>query len=168
MSILLSGKFSRRGVLRLLSAVGLSGFLPSAGIAAELPGLKVLDAGQARQLLAITRELFPHDFLDDDYYLGIVATLDARAEADESVARVLISQLAILPGGFAAMPEAGREAYLGSIEETPFFKLVYNETLQGLYGNPEVARLFGYEGSSVEFGGYINRGFDDIDWLPVD
>ena len=25
---------------------------------------------------------------------------------------------------------------------------------------------FGYEGSSAEHGGYINRGFADIDWLP--
>jgi len=24
---------------------------------------------------------------------------------------------------------------------------------------------FGYEGSSSERGGYINRGFDDINWL---
>ncbi len=33
-------------------------------------------------------------------------------------------------------------------------------------GNPRVAAFFGWEGSSVEHGGYINRGFDDIGWLP--
>ena len=27
-------------------------------------------------------------------------------------------------------------------------------------------RFFGFEGSSVEHGGYIRRGFDDIGWLP--
>jgi hypothetical protein len=26
--------------------------------------------------------------------------------------------------------------------------------------------LFGYEGSSLEYGGYLERGFDDIGWLP--
>jgi hypothetical protein len=26
--------------------------------------------------------------------------------------------------------------------------------------------MFGYEGSSVEKGGYLGRGFDDIAWLP--
>ena len=34
-----------------------------------------------------------------------------------------------------------------------------------LYNNPEVWPKFGYEGSSAEHGGYINRGFSDIDWL---
>jgi hypothetical protein len=29
-----------------------------------------------------------------------------------------------------------------------------------------VYRFFGFEGSSVEHGGYIDRGFDDIGWLP--
>jgi hypothetical protein len=29
-----------------------------------------------------------------------------------------------------------------------------------------VYRFFGFEGSSVEQGGYIHRGFDDIGWLP--
>jgi hypothetical protein len=38
--------------------------------------------------------------------------------------------------------------------------------MAGLYGNPRVAAFFGWEGSSVEHGGYINRGFDDIGWLP--
>ena len=39
-------------------------------------------------------------------------------------------------------------------------------TLAGLYANDMVARAFGFEGSSVEYGGYVNRGFDDLGWLP--
>ena len=39
-------------------------------------------------------------------------------------------------------------------------------TIEHLYRNREVWQLVGYEGSSVEYGGYIDRGFDDIDWLP--
>ena len=35
-----------------------------------------------------------------------------------------------------------------------------------LYNQKEVWPRFGYEGSSAEHGGYINRGFADIDWLP--
>ena len=35
-----------------------------------------------------------------------------------------------------------------------------------LYNNPLVWRHFGYEGPSAEFGGYIDRGFDDLTWLP--
>jgi hypothetical protein len=35
-----------------------------------------------------------------------------------------------------------------------------------LYNNPDVWPKFGYEGASADKGGYINRGFNDIDWLP--
>jgi hypothetical protein len=35
-----------------------------------------------------------------------------------------------------------------------------------LYSNPQVWPLFGYQGSSLEYGGYLERGFDDIAWLP--
>jgi hypothetical protein len=35
----------------------------------------------------------------------------------------------------------------------------------GIYNNPEVWPIFGYEGESAAMGGYINRGFDDISWL---
>ena len=36
----------------------------------------------------------------------------------------------------------------------------------GFYNIKAEWPLFGEEGSSWEKGGYINRGFDDIDWLP--
>ena len=35
-----------------------------------------------------------------------------------------------------------------------------------LYDNPLVWKAFGYEGPSTHLGGYKDRGFDDLDWLP--
>ena len=35
-----------------------------------------------------------------------------------------------------------------------------------LYSDPEVWELLGYEGPSYDKGGYVDRGFDDLDWLP--
>jgi hypothetical protein len=35
----------------------------------------------------------------------------------------------------------------------------------GLYDNPALFPLFGYEGFSVEKGGYLARGYNDLDWL---
>ena len=46
-----------------------------------------------------------------------------------------------------------------------FFQKVRGTLVVGIYNNPEVWPLFGYEGESASKGGYINRGFDDIDWL---
>jgi hypothetical protein len=168
MPTLLPDMISRRAALKLLSVLGLAGLLPSTATAAELPALSTLDSRQAELLQATAKTLFPHDFLDDKYYLAVVTAIDSRAAADDSFANVLIAALTKYPDGFAEMSEADREAYLGSIEDSAYFELVYDATLQNLYGSPEVARLFGYEGSSIEFGGYINRGFDNADWLPVD
>jgi len=35
-----------------------------------------------------------------------------------------------------------------------------------LYDDVEVWQAFGYEGASAHLGGYVNRGFNDLDWLP--
>ena len=54
-----------------------------------------------------------------------------------------------------------RTAYSG----TPFFAKVCGDMIAGLYNNPDVWEILGYEGASAHLGGYINRGFNDIDWL---
>ncbi len=47
-----------------------------------------------------------------------------------------------------------------------FSRRLRGDLIVSLYNNKEVWPKFGYEGSSAEHGGYINRGFADIDWLP--
>ena len=37
--------------------------------------------------------------------------------------------------------------------------------LNGAPANEDVWPIFGYQGESFSQGGYIERGFDDIDWL---
>ena len=138
------------------------------GNASVFPALGVLDVAQARKLLSVCRTLFPHAFLDDDYYIEVVVAIDAKAASDPIVANTLIAGLRELPSDFVVSDATSREASLREVEKSRFFTLTYNETLAGLYGSKEVSRLLGYEGSSIEFGGYINRGFDDIDWLPAE
>jgi len=70
------------------------------------------------------------------------------------------------PDGFSAMSEPARESYLRSLDGSPFFAFMFQQTILGLYNEPETWTLLGYEGSSIEYGGYLDRGFDDIGWLP--
>ena len=35
-----------------------------------------------------------------------------------------------------------------------------------LYNDQETWETLGYEGASFDQGGYVNRGFNDLDWLP--
>ena len=51
-------------------------------------------------------------------------------------------------------------------QREPYFALVLNTAIDVLYRDAEVWEMVGYGGSSLEHGGYLTRGFDDISWLP--
>jgi len=155
-------------LLPFASILELAGPRQRAQAGALAVDFKSLDHAQAILLLSVARTVFPHDFLPDEQYTKIVVVIDAKATADNAVAMRVKEALAALPNDFTAMEEAKREEYLRTLEGSPFFRLVYEETIAGLYGDATVSALLGYEGSSVEHGGYLKRGFDDISWLPTD
>jgi hypothetical protein len=61
--------------------------------------------------------------------------------------------------------EDDRVAILKSMEGDAFFQKIRGNLVTGLYNNKNAWPLFGYEGESASKGGYIDRGFNDIDWL---
>jgi hypothetical protein len=65
------------------------------------------------------------------------------------------------------MAEAERVKILASMQDSPFFAVIRASTLQALLRDPATFAIVGYGGSSIQFGGYINRGFNDISWLPA-
>ncbi len=50
------------------------------------------------------------------------------------------------------------------MEAEPFFQTVRGHTVVALYNNQVVWDQFGYQGSSWQDGGYLQRGFQDIGW----
>jgi hypothetical protein len=40
------------------------------------------------------------------------------------------------------------------------------QTLQVLYSTPLAYAYFGYEGEAFSKGGYLQRGFNDLRWVP--
>jgi hypothetical protein len=126
-----------------------------------------LSSAEALQMLAVARALFPHKILSDRYYWIIVSNVD-DASSDPATASLVKEGLETLGAGFSQLDPAARERALAAIEDSDFFAFVQSKTVNGLYYNPEIWPLFGFEGSSVEHGGYLYRGFDDIDWLPQD
>lgn len=120
------------------------------------------------------RDIYPHDHLADSFYAKVVEGFDAAAadSADEK---------ALLENGVASLDKAAmsahgtsyrdvgweidRTAILKAMESDPFFQKMRGALVTGIYNNPDAWPLFGYEGESASQGGYINRGFDDIDWL---
>ena len=170
----LVSKFSRRGFLRgsaaTVAAVAVSGTTLLAS-AAETAGLSAEDS---RALLKFTRDLFPHDRLHDSFYAKAIAPLQDEAAKYAATRKLLAGGIAQLNAStmasagkpFADVPdESVRVAAIKQIEGGAFFDKVYNSTMTPLYNQPELWPKFGYEGPSSAQGGYINRGFSDIDWL---
>jgi hypothetical protein len=132
--------------------------------------LKALDEHTALTLVRVAREMYPHDRLGDVYYAKVVESLDGKAAENKDIGKLLADGVAELDQAEGGVPwldlsDGYKLASLKQMEQTPFFQTVRGECVTGLYNNPDVWRHFGYEGSSWEFGGYIERGFDDLGWI---
>jgi hypothetical protein len=171
-------RFSRRGFLAgsaaTVAAVAASGGSvladAQAGPADDAHGVQT---EKVRTLVKFTRDLFPHDRLDDSFYARAIIPLQEEAAKDPSTRRLLyggidqLNRLAVAASGkpYAKVSdESTRVAVIKKIEGGAFFNKVYNDTVVGLYNQPEVWPKFGYEGPSSAKGGYTSRGFSDIDW----
>jgi hypothetical protein len=129
-----------------------------------------IDAHAAQTLLVMARQLFPHDRLGDQYYAAVVEAIDKQASSNAGLRELLADGVARLDDArgiaWVQLSNGARHAVLKKMEGTQFFTTIRTATINNLYTNPMVYRFFGFEGSSVEYGGYIHRGFDDIGWLP--
>lgn len=129
-----------------------------------------LDSEATAQIAHVVRAIFPHDDLGDGpYQRSAEAIVTAARESNRGLA-VLIEGVrsldAIANGDFAARTPDEAAGILKLIEQTEFFQLLLNSAVVTLYSDPETWELLGYEGASFDKAGYVNRGFDDLDWLP--
>jgi hypothetical protein len=173
-------QIGRRGFLRGggLAAIGVTvvpvGTLTLAPSDAYAQKFTTLGVDTGKTLIRMARDIFPHDKLADRFYAVAVAPYDAAAAKDAALKTLISDGVAALNANakkrhgapyVEVRTEAERVALLKEIEPSPFFQKVKGGLVTGLYDNKEVWPQLGYEGSSWEKGGYVNRGFDDIDWL---
>jgi hypothetical protein len=148
-----------------LAVVGTTG-LVMAPDGAWAVSTTVLTSDEAATLIKFARAIFPHKKLKDAIYANVAHSLDGKAAKDDKTKAMLQEGLAGLKStGFTKLKGEKQLAALKEMETTPFFQTVRGECVTGIYNNPEVWKIFGYEGPSAEFGGYIHRGFNDISWL---
>jgi len=55
---------------------------------------------------------------------------------------------------------------LARVAEEPVFESLRRMVANAVYSHPASFEAIGYGGSSLDFGGYLNAGFNDISWLP--
>src|ERR1700732_2043427 len=137
------GKYSRRIFLQgAATAIPVVAVASSTGIGIEdawaadattlargAPDATTLAPQTLKTLVKVARDIYPHDFLVDSYYITAIKPWDGKAAKDPATK-------ALLEDGVRRLDQ------------------------EALWPK------FGYEGSSAEHGGYIKRGFNDIDWLP--
>ena len=118
--------------------------------------------------LRVARAMYPHDALPDEAYEKVVRQIEADARGNDAIAATIEQGIAELdePTPFKDLAADDQLAALLRVEGGDFFNLVRATAVVELYDNPLVWKALGYEGPSVHLGGYVNRGFDDLDWLP--
>lgn len=131
--------------------------------------LTVSDDARATLVHAL-RVAFPHDSFPDGPYErtadAVIAAAGSSTWSRMSLVQGLSSLDALAGGSFAELSEKDGTRILLHIQDTEFFNLLRRTAVVALYDDHEVWELLGYEGPSFDQGGYLHRGFDDLDWLP--
>ena len=121
------------------------------------------------QLVSIYRIMFPHNGVPDEFYEHVVGKLDDEAEQNQDLPRFLSEGVEALKGqtgsAWIGLSEEARLEALERAEQTPFFQMLRSDFVMYFYSNPAIWPRFGYEGPSNDQGGYLHRGFNDIDWI---
>lgn len=130
---------------------------------------KIMDIGSAELglLTKMLSVLYPHKTFGTELYKRAAEAVIAACETSPADKITLHMGLkALSEVSFENMDNENATNYLKSIEGNSFFSSVTGTGLVALYNDHDVWKLLGYEGASYHLGGYVDRGFNDLDWLP--
>lgn len=130
-----------------------------------------------KNLVRLLRAAYPHPRFPDGPYERTADEILSQVTESVWHRMVLVQGLASLDAkaaqstgqsgsSFADLDDAAAYSLLKEIEGAQFFAFIRGVTVVTLYNDHEVWDLLGYEGESFSKGGYVDRGFDDLDWLP--
>lgn len=130
-----------------------------------------ISAQARRTLIRLLRVAYPHSSFPDGPYERTADAVIEKVGGSVFQALALGHGLASLDGAaaggsFVDLDDAAAYALLRQVEHADFFKLIRSVAVVSLYNDQETWAILGYEGSAFEHGGYLHRGFDDLDWLP--
>lgn len=164
---------TRRELLSRTTAVGtlvvFGGGIVAAPNAAWATEVTTISEHEMATLIQMARDIYPHDKVGDEYYVVAMKGYDAEGSKTmvaEGVAA--LDKMAKSAGANSYIEtkwEDSRVGLLKQIEDDGFFQTVRGGLVTGLYNQKAVWPIFGYEGESFSKGGYLHRGFDDINWL---
>ncbi|MGV8846587.1 hypothetical protein [Tessaracoccus sp.] len=131
---------------------------------AQDPPRPALDDRQMASLILLLKGLYPHAQFPDGPYERCAEAVRDGAQTDLPAGLARLDALA--GGSLMDADEASLRQLVDDLGQDDFVVAVHSVAVNVLYDDHEVWTILGYEGSSYEKGGYINRGFNDLDWLP--
>ena len=135
--------------------------------AADAPIVVGADPADRSLVIRMIRVMYPHDrFGDGPYERTAAAVLDAANSSPAQKLAFDVGLQDLRSGAFEELDDEAAVEYLKGIEDTAFFASVRGNAVVALYNDQETWETLGYEGASFDQGGYVNRGFNDLDWLP--
>jgi hypothetical protein len=130
----------------------------------------LISPGSRTALVRLLRVAYPHPRFPDGPYERtadeIVSQLDASLWHRLTLVQGLETLDSAAGGDFAGLDDDAALALLREMEDAEFFAFIRSVAVVSLYNDHETWESLGYEGSSYEKGGYVDRGFDDLAWLP--
>ena len=125
------------------------------------------DPADRRLVVRMIRALYPHDrFGNGPYERTADAVFDAANKTPAQKLAFADGIQDLRSASFEDLDDSAAMEYLKGIEGSAFFATVRGNAVVALYNDQEVWDVLGYEGPSFDKGGYISRGFNDLDWLP--
>ena len=121
---------------------------------------------EKKLLIKMIRDIYPHDRFPDSPYERTADDVINKGNTDAN--RIMFSEgiEGLKKSKYGNMNFKKSTKYLKKMQSSGFFQHVRGTSVVTLYNDQEVWNLLGYEGSSFDKGGYVNRGFNDLDWLP--
>ena len=154
---------------RIAVAISAAGWFVQAR-AGDTSGANVSAHNQAALIAELSYQLLPIQAPQSALYQSVVHALMNQLTQRPGAAE-LIRQGVETFNGFTGKPwleltAKERRQVIQALFDTPFVSMVRWTTQEVVLRDRQIWNQLGYQGSSIEKGGYLHRGFDDIDWLP--
>ena len=144
----------------------LSAYSSSVAVVSEQVDQKTLRA----TLSELAYLLLPLQPSGADAYHAVAEKLIMQAINNPAIEKILLNGMQALnqtgENPWLAAQRSTRKKVMSELMLTPFMGLVRWVTHEVVLRNKQIWGQLGYQGSAIEHGGYLTRGFNDISWLP--
>lgn len=129
-----------------------------------------LGAQDRANLVKLLRTAYPHAQFPDGPYERTADKILEQVHESVWHCTLLSTGLRSLDvaagGSFCELEDTAAAGVLTKIADAEFFRFIRGAAVPILYDDKQAWEALGYEGESFSQGGYLNRGFNDLDWLP--